>query len=677
MKRIVRHFKYSICSLLLLATIQVFVETFALAWVFKGQIMPPYDFYPTQLYDFLAKLRFQFSEWLYWMPELPSTFLPTATVHHVAVFAQLFPIGVAMAILVGTAGGFVWTVLAPRSELRARTYVAGWILVGFAVHTALVLPPLELHDDPSLSAIGYRLRSLVIDGTAVAAAVFFVSSLLTLALIPRFTRRYRRRLTIVLTLLLITTAAALMTLPTTPTSQHEQTNTAASPLPNNHAKQGKYNILLISIDSLRADHVGCYGYERNTTPTMDKVAADGIRFANAMSTSSWTLPTHLTMFTGRYQIAHGVMHESYTLSDQVPTMGEVMKAAGYATAGFVSAPYLAAHYGYSRGMDVYRDLSSEYGHRAEARSAIVSKELTELAVDWLEDNKDEPFFMFVHNFDAHYDYTPPPPYDTMFDDDYEGEMDGNHFIERKDVNANMDKRDLDHILALYDGEIRYADDHIGILLDQLRELGLHDDTIVLIVSDHGDEFFEHGNKGHHRTLYDEVLRVPMIVRLPDRAHAGTVVDEQVTLVDLMPTMLELAGIDATDGMQGISMAPLMAGRRSGRTAIYSAFLDKRGFNLQVGRRTSESKVIQHFNRITHPKQTPVERYDIEIDAGELEDIAPMTQVRTRGELDILAAFLDDQWTENRRINVLSHGANRIDIDDDTMEALKALGYVGD
>jgi arylsulfatase A-like enzyme len=670
-KRLSRHLRHAIGSLLLLATVQVFVETIALAWVYNGQIMPPYDFYPTQLYDFLAKLRFEFADWLVWMPPLPSSFLPTATVHHVAVFAQLFPADIAMAALVGTAGGLLWAIVAHKREPDTRAYVLGWILLGLVVHIALVLPPLELGNDASWKNIVYRLRSIIVDGTAVAAVVFIVSSVLTLAIIPRFAAKHRRRLTTVLSLLVVATAAVLTTVPTSPDTS-AATAIARAPAEGEH---GQYNILLISIDSLRADHVGCYGYERDTTPAMDTVASQGIRFANAMATSSWTLPTHLTMFTGRYQIAHGVMHESFALAETVPTMGEVMKAAGYSTAGFVSAPYVAAHYGYARGMDVYRDLSSEYAHRREARSAIVSKELTDLAVDWLEEHKDEPFFMFVHNFDAHYDYTPPAPYDTMFDEDYDGDMDGTHFIERKDVNPNMDKRDLEHILALYDGEIRYTDDHIAILLAKLEQLQLDSNTVVLIVSDHGDEFFEHGNKGHHRTLYDEVMRIPMIIRLPDRAHAGTVVDEQVTLTDLMPTMLELVGVEAPDGMQGISTVPLMAGRRSGRSAIYSAFLDKRGFNLQVGRRTSESKVIQHFNRITHPRQPPIERYDVEADPGERSNIAATTQVRTRGELDILAGFLEEQWVENRRIDALADGSNRVDIDDDTMEALKALGYV--
>lgn len=673
MKRLRRHLLGAVGSLLLLQTVQVFLETGALAWVYQGQIMPPYGFYPTQLYDFLAKLRFGLDEWLHWMPPLPASFLPTATLHHVAVFGRLFTSGTAMALLLGTGGGVIWAVLARKREPGPRAYLTGWIILGLAVHVAMVIPPLELHNDPSWKNVVYRLRSVIIDGTAVSLAVFAVATFISIITIPRFVTVRRRRLTVILSALVVVTAATISTLemPAAPIAA------SAPPAAPSEEKQGDYNIILISIDSLRADHVGCYGYERNTTPTMDRVAAQGVRFANAISTSSWTLPTHLTMFTGRYQLAHGVMHESYTLPAEVPTIGETLKNAGYSTAAFVSAPYVAAHYGYARGMDVYIDLSSDYGHRKEARSAIVSKELTDLAVDWLEKNKDQRFFMFVHNFDAHYDYTPPPPYDSMFDPDYDGTMDGNNFIERKDVNPHMDRRDLEHILALYDGEIRYADDHIGILLAKLRNLRLDDKTIVIIVSDHGDEFFEHGNKGHHRTLYDEVLRIPMIIRLPNRAHAGTVVEDQVTLVDLMPTMLDLVGVTPPARMDGLSLAPVMAGRRSGRSAIYSAFLDKRGFNLQVGRRTNDSKVLQHFNRIAHPRQPAVEFYNLAEDAGEQANLAMTELVRTRGELDILAGFLQEQWIENHRISELSKGENRIAIDDDTMEALRALGYVGD
>jgi arylsulfatase A-like enzyme len=674
MGRLRSHLAHALGTLLLLETIQVVTETIALAWVYRGQILPPYSFFPTQLYDFLAKLRYLIGDRIVWLPDLPESFLPTAAFHHLAVFAALLPMGTAMAIVVGLAIGFVGALLTRGAKPSTRAYVLVWLVLGLGVHTAMMIPPLELGESAGLRQVIYRARSLVLDGTLVSLVVFAISVLATWLLAPRLARS-RSRLTApgLATAVLV----ASLGLGLTGGGPERPAETAAVPQLAASTTTPKYNVVLISIDSLRADHVGCYGYSRNTTPAIDRLASQGVRFAEAISTSSWTLPTHLSIFTSRYQISHGVMHESYKLSEAVPTLGEVMSAAGYATAGFVSAPYVAAHYGYARGMDVYRDLSREYGHRREARSAIVSEELTKLAVDWIDKQKDRPFFLFYHNFDAHYDYTPPPPYDRMFDPDYDGDVDGNHFIESKAVNPHMDRRDLDHIISLYDGEIRYIDDHIALLLKKLDDLGLRRKTLVLLVSDHGDEFFEHGNKGHHRTLYDEVLDVPMIVRLPTGAHAGTVVDEPVSLIDLMPTILDYAEVPAPEGLQGLSLVPLMAGRPSGRSALYSLFFDKRGLNLQAARRTQSSKVIQHFNRITHPSRRPTELYDLESDPSEQNDLAATDPAETRRQLDILAGFLEEQWLVNRRLEHLSAGGNRVEIDADTMEALKALGYVGD
>ena len=325
-------------------------------------------------------------------------------------------------------------------------------------------------------------------------------------------------------------------------------------------------------------------------------------------------------------------------------------------------------------MDSYQDLSAQYGHRDEARSAIVSPKLTDLVLPWLEQHRDGPFFLFVHDFDIHYDYIPPSPYDTMFDPDYRGTVDGTNFIERADVNRKMNPRDLAHIVALYDGEIRFTDDHVAKILDKIDELGLRDRTLVVLVADHGDEFFEHGNKGHHRTVYDEVLRVPMVMRLPGLAKPGSVVDEQVSLVDIMPTILSAAGIQPPSGVEGMSLLPMLQGKPSGRSAIYAEFFDKRGFNLQVARRTPGDKVIQHFNRITHPHSEPVEFYDLVGDAREQHDLARGAgRLKARSELTQMAQWLNDRWAVHRRLELES--GNRIDIDDDTMQRLKSLGYV--
>lgn len=674
MKQLRDHVFASTGVLLLLAVIQVVLETAAAVLVYRGQVLPAYGFFPTQIYDFLAKIRFAARDHLEGLPELPARFLAPHAGEHWSLIVDLFPAAISMALLLGVFVG----VLGAASPLRdrrpsARGYLWVWAVLGLLVHLAAALPPLLLEEKPALSTLIYRARSFVVDGTLVALVVFLFSLSLARLLVPMFTRATSRGFAASLLVIAIASGAAVgKTMPIA--AEVGAPPPAASPT---GPERSRPNVVLISLDSLRADHVGSYGYDRATTPALDRLAAEGVRFSEAISTSSWTLPTHLTMFTSRYQISHGVVHDRIALSPAVPILGEIMKANGFVTAGFVSAPYVAPHYGYARGMDEYVDLSAEYGHRREARSEIVSPKLNDLALPWLEKHKDEQFFLFVHNFDIHYDYVPPSPYDEMFDPTYDGTMDGTNFIERPDVNRRMDPQDLQHIVALYDGEIRFVDDHVARILAKIDELGLRDETLVIVVSDHGEEFFEHGNKGHHRTVYEEVLRIPFVMRLPGKIPAGVVVNEPVSLVDLMPTILDLVGIDGPTGMEGRSLVPVIGGVALERPAIYAEFFDKRGFNLQVARRTPSSKIIQHFNRITHPKRGAIERYDLANDPREERDIAELDQPREAEELSEMAAWLNDRWSIHAELERLAKGGEQLEISDETLERLKSLGYVAE
>lgn len=669
MNRIAVHVAASLTALVALATVQTAVEGLALAVVYRGQVLPPYSFFTTQLYDFLAKVHYFGGALFDWAPALPDRFVGTGVVEHIGVGLALLPATVTVAAVLAVALGVIVGAATRVEKPAATAYLWIWFAVGVVVHIAAFLPSLSLGDSPTLSNIAYRSRSLIVDGGVVAIVVLALSAAVTrLAVLPALGSVNAK----IASAVAVAAAAGWIAW---------QTPTVANPvapfLPTDAVGPGRLNVVLISLDSLRADHLGCYGYDRDTSPRVDRLASEGIRFENAIATSSWTLPTHLTMFTGRYQLSHGVVHDTITLSPAVPTLGQIMKSVGYSTAGFVSGPYVAGHYGYDRGMDTYVDLSAEYGHRREARSAIVAPAINELALPWIEEHRREPFFLFLHYFDIHYDFVPPPPYDTMFDPDYTGTMDGTDFIERKDVHRNMDPRDLEHILALYDGEIRFTDDYVGQILDKLDEVGLREKTVVVLVSDHGDEFFEHGNKGHHRTVYQEVLRVPFIVRLPDGRHAGLVSDEPVSLVDVMPTILSAVGIRGPVDLEGLDAVALARGEVDARDAVYAEFYDKRGFNVQIARRTKTDKAIQHFNRITHPKRAPLEYYRIDQDPEELEDLAPEAPPSLDASLERMGTWLDGRWAVNGEFQRQAAGANRIEIDDETLERLKSLGYVGE
>ncbi len=310
---------------------------------------------------------------------------------------------------------------------------------------------------------------------------------------------------------------------------------------------GGPNILLISIDSLRRDHVGSYGYQRPTTPHLDKLAREGVRFDAAVSPTSWTLPSHVTLLTALPIRVHQVHVSSQRFTKQVLTLTEVLSQEGYATAGIVRGSYLDAGYGFAQGFDHYDDYTVLNRDRTKPDGNATSPISLRLANEWLDSwaasERPQPFFLFLHTWDVHFPYAPPHPYDTMFDPHYEGDIVASPYMRNRRINPWMDPRDLEHVIALYDGEIRYTDDHLGRLFDSLQRLGVFDDTIIVVTSDHGDEFFEHGKKGHGQNLFDDVLRVPLVMRYPSKIPAGRVVKGQVRLMDVAPTILGLAGIE--------------------------------------------------------------------------------------------------------------------------------------
>lgn len=336
-------------------------------------------------------------------------------------------------------------------------------------------------------------------------------------------------------------------------------------------------ILLISIDSLRADHCSLYGYKAQfapdlpTTPFLEKLAKEGVRFDQAISPSSWTLPAHMSLLTGLGPIEHGVRDRHRQLPEDVMTLAEHLRLAGYSTAGFFSGPLLHPAWGFGRGFDVYRGVV-DYSISVEAivhqqvqllnkvydkshHDAQCSERVVDSALKWLgqEQQRSRSWFLFLHLWDPHYDYHPPAELARKYDPAYKGLIDGSGFMERGKRWAG---RELAHWKALYDAEIRATDDQIARLWKQMEEWGIADDIILLITSDHGDEFFEHGRKGHNKTLFEEVVHVPMLLRASELVPENTVVTGQVGLVDVFPTLLDLTGTPIPSGLSGETMRPL-------------------------------------------------------------------------------------------------------------------------
>jgi len=298
-------------------------------------------------------------------------------------------------------------------------------------------------------------------------------------------------------------------------------------------------VVVVSIDTLRRDHVSLYGYPRDTTPGLAALATEAVVFEDAVSTSSWTLPAHASLFTSNYPSAHGAVNLHVGLSPSWPTLVTELQANDFTTQAFVTHVYLSREYGFGEGYDHLEYLPET---RAE--------QVTDRAVRFLSAMGDRDFFLFVHYYDPHWHYDPPAPYDTTFDPAYEGHASGIWWEFKKLDAETINPRDLHHIKALYDGEIRYTDHHVERLMREMKQLGVFDKSLIVVTSDHGEEFLEHGSWEHQKTLYEEQLRIPLIVKLPYGKGAGRQVDGQVSLLDVAPTVIGVLGLTPPPSFRG-------------------------------------------------------------------------------------------------------------------------------
>lgn len=325
---------------------------------------------------------------------------------------------------------------------------------------------------------------------------------------------------------------------------------------SNVAAAERPNVVIIGIDTLRADHLGCYGYPRPTSPRIDALSREGVLFAHAIAQAPWTLPSFASMFTGLLPSNHGA-GEGLQLDDAlfvfttpVPplspnhrTLATILQEAGYATGSFVSNGFVGSAVGLRQGFTDGAELPN-------AAAAVT------LAVDWLQLRETDPFFLFVHIVDPHAPFEPSPEDAAPFlDPAYKGPIGASYNGRANPAWQDADRR---RILDLYDGEVHYADRLAGTILDTLRERGYLEKTLVILVSDHGEELIERGVLGHGHTLYDELLHVPLVIRFPQSAHVRRV-EPQVRAMDIFPTVLDVVGLPVPEGIDAVSLMPLVRG----------------------------------------------------------------------------------------------------------------------
>jgi arylsulfatase A-like enzyme len=651
MKKLAKLFVRMAAVVVMIGMIQAVVEAAVLAVLYRDLLFAPYRFFTIQIYDAFTKLYFLLAT-VVPLPQVLGTFLGQGIAAKLTLLPELAAVNVFVALLVT----LVLLPLAPLVGIRAdaparRVVVRTAVLVSvlqLAVHVADWLISVKMPLDPTIANVTSNLvRDAIFDGVLIAMGVTVVGAVLEVAMGSKAGAGAAA------------IACALALLP------------AAAPaptVPSASAPAAGYNVVLVSIDSLRADHTSAYGYERDTTPTMKALAAEGVMFTNCSSTTSWTLPAHMSMLTGRSLLGHGVISDDRRLSADVPTLAQAFKLAGYDTGAVVSAPYLESRYGFDKGFDDYDDHTISFATNDESYKTVTAPLVNRTADAWLAAHGSRPFFLFLHYWDVHYDYAPGPGYDRMFDPDYKGHITGDNFYFNDAVHEGMDPRDLAHIVALYDGEIREVDDHIGKLRATLARLGFADHTILIVTADHGDEFFEHGNKGHHRTLYEEVLAVPLVIYAPGVPIARRRIDVESSIIDIAPTVLGLTGIEAPPGFEGVDFSSTITGTGPEPVRpVFGELYRKGSLNVQVAAIAAREKAIHQFN------VRRMETYDLTADPAES---APLSNTAGPGaELaSTMRGWLQGEWKIFDK-RVREHGVDNLQMDAKTEQALKALGYL--
>jgi arylsulfatase A-like enzyme len=292
----------------------------------------------------------------------------------------------------------------------------------------------------------------------------------------------------------------------------------------------KPNILVYLPDSLRADHLRGYGYWRDTSPRLTKFSEAAVLFSRAHSQASWTKASVGTLFSGLYPSRHGAIRREHRLREGIPTLAELLRNDGYRTAAIIANPTVLPKFGFGRGFETVIDLVS--GVPAPESEAIVAN-----ALEFLNEDDSRPLFLYVHGFDPHFPYEAPPPFDNRF--------------------LAPSGKEASKLIAAYDNEIVSVDHTFGELMDQMVELGVYDDTMIVFLSDHGEEFEEHSFLYHGHSLYQEQLHVPLVMKFPRGEHAGRRIDERVRIIDVFPSLLEIAGVAPPAGIDGISLLPLL------------------------------------------------------------------------------------------------------------------------
>jgi arylsulfatase A-like enzyme len=440
------------------------------------------------------------------------------------------------------------------------------------------------------------------------------------------------------------------------------------------------NVLLVVLDTVRSDALSCYGNPRPTTPELDRLASEGTRYDNAYATCFWTLPSHASLFTGLYPSEAGATSETNHLPRRMTTLAEHLAEAGFRTSAVVRNAWISAERGFGQGFDEFVEhWRNDTGHEAEEEGQAVG-----LAIGWIRERVDagEPWFLFVNLNVAHLPYTPPEPYRSRFASEEWPQEQISRLTEIKGGwdhlagGLQLGEADFRLLRDLYEAEVSIASEHVGRILDAIRGFGVLDKTLVIVTADHGENLGDHGMIDHVYSLYDTTVRVPMIVRYPPRFSAGEAVGDVVSLIDIVPTVLEITGTQSPeDTLEGLVLDdPRVRDRLSvfaenGRPINGIRLLEKRFPDFDTATIDHPMRMIRSSSfKLIWTADVSAELYELEADPGELHDLSvDRTDLRNQ----LLSELRSWSLGIEPRVTPKAFESR----DDESLERLRKLGYV--
>jgi arylsulfatase A-like enzyme len=436
------------------------------------------------------------------------------------------------------------------------------------------------------------------------------------------------------------------------------------------------NVIVLLVDTQRADALTTYRQSRVQSPQIERFARESVVFERCQTPANWTKPACASVLTGLHPLSHRALTESAALSSSSRLCSETFQAAGFQTAALIANGYLAAEFGFNQGWNLYRNYIRE-------QLPTIAERVFGDALSWIEQNRSQRMFMYLQTIDPHVPYDPPAEDLRIYDPaPYEGPVvprsTGNLLEEFKREQVQLAPRDRERLRALYDGEVTYHDRQFGRFIDRLRELGLLDSTLIVLTADHGEEFFEHQSVGHGHSLFQELLHVPLIVRLPGQAPEGRRLTQPASLVDIVPTVLEAAGIERSAEIEGRS---LLSEVRGGASPVLAAAFSS-AWDTGNSRETAWAARVGEWKLRMHgPANTYL--YNLAADPQEQSDVDVESPIALRAARILLGQFLGapnkGNWTAaavaETTVARPQPQAEEAEMTPELCAQLRALGYM--